>query len=382
MKKADLLRCARSLRSSWLMAHGLWRMVRMSQLYAISYQPYAKYARLASRTFLIGLQNGLLSAARRQKLGVSVLVLLIVLALSPSHAIGQERIRIAPSSPGLAAWPVHLAAKEKFFANEGLDAEVIVMRTNVGIAALVTGSIDFTTAGGSAMRAAVNGAPLKMVLNITKKADLWVLSQKNIQRVEDLRGKMIGVGGNWGTQFYMVLEALKHYGADKDVQLVSTGDVANGYLSLQQGSMPAVALTPPYSILAKRQGYRDLVRTGDVVSVSPTTGLVTTKDRIEREPQRIRRVIRAVMKAVDYAKGRKAETVQFIMRQYNMEKEVADSVYDAIMETLNPTLWLSDQEIQIELNRIAEQTKTKINARPSDTADFSIIKQVAQELNR
>ena len=46
---------------------------------------------------------------------------------------------------------------------------------------------------------------------------------------------MIGVGGNWGTQFYLVLEALKHYGADKDVQLVSTGDVANGYLSLQQG---------------------------------------------------------------------------------------------------------------------------------------------------
>jgi NitT/TauT family transport system substrate-binding protein len=366
MKKADLLRCARPI------SRQRTRVRLRSSI----------FARLASRTFLIGLQNGLLSAARRQKLGVSVLVLLIVLALSPSHAIGQERIRIAPSSPGLAAWPVHLAAKEKFFATEGLDAEVIVMRTNVGIAALVTGSIDFTTAGGSAMRAAVNGAPLRMVLNITKKADLWVLSQKNIQRVEDLRGKMIGVGGNWGTQFYMVLEALKHYGADKDVQLVSTGDVANGYLSLQQGSMPAVALTPPYSILAKRQGYRDLIRTGDVVSVSPTTGLVTTKDKIEREPQRIRRVIRAVMKAVDYAKGRKVETVQFIMRQYKMEKAVADSVYDAIMETLNPTLWLTDQEIQIELNRIAEQSKTKISARPSDTADFSLIKQVAQELNR
>ena len=294
----------------------------------------------------------------------------------------QEKIRIAPSSPGLSAWPVHLAAKERFFAAEGVDAEVIVMRTNVGIAALVTGSIDFTTAGGSAMRAAVNGAPLKMVLNVTKKADLWILSQKNIQRVEDLRGKMIGVGGNWGTQFYMVLEALKHYGADKDVQLISTGDVANGYLSLQQGSMPAVALTPPYSILAKRQGYRDLVRTGDVVSVSPTTGLVTTKEKIEREPQQIRRVIRAVMKAVDHAKGRKAEVVQFIMRQYRMEKEVAGSVYDAIMETLNPTLWLTDQEVQIELNRIAEQTKTKVSARPSDMTDFTILRQLAQESSR
>jgi ABC-type nitrate/sulfonate/bicarbonate transport system substrate-binding protein len=293
-------------------------------------------------------------------------IVFIVVIFRSAAASAQEKIRIAPSSPGLSAWPVHLAAKEKFFAGEGLDAEIIVMRTNVGIAALVTGSIDFTTAGGSAMRAAVNGAPLKMILNITKKADLWILAQKNIQRVEELRGKMIGVGGNWGTQFYMV----------------STGDVANGYLSLQQGSLPAVALTPPYSILAKREGYRDLVRSGDVVAVSPTTGLVTTREKIERQPQQIRRVARAVMKAVDYAKGRPADTVGFIMRQYKMEKEVADSVYDAIMETLNPSLWLTDQEIQIEINRIAEQTKTKIIARPSDMADFSILKKVAQEPSR
>ena len=270
------------------------------------------YARLASWTFLIGLQSRLLKSRHGRQFCLFVRILVVILGVCPAQAIAQEKIRIAPSSPGLSAWPGSSGGQRKIFAGEGLDAEVIVMRTNVGIAALVTGSIDFTTAGGSAMRGAVNGAPLKMVLNITKKADLWVLSQKNILRVEDLRGKMIGVGGNWGTQFYLVLEALKHYGADKDVQLVSTGDVANGYLSLQQGSMPAVALTPPYSILAKRQGYRDLVRTGDVVSVSPTTGLVTTKDKIEREPQRIRRVIRAVMKAVDYAKGRKAETVQFI----------------------------------------------------------------------
>ena len=151
----------------------------------------------------------------------------------------QERVRIAPSSPGLAAWLMHLGAKEGLFAREGLSPEIIVMRTNTGIAALVTGSVDFTTAGGSAMRAAVNGAPVKMILNVNKKADLWIVAQKNIQRIEDLRGKMIGVGGNWGTQFYQVLEALRPSGVDKDVQLVSTGDVANGFLSLQQGSMHA-----------------------------------------------------------------------------------------------------------------------------------------------
>ena len=310
-----------------------------------------------------------------------VLAILAAAAL-PRVALAQEKLRIAPSSPGLASWPLQLAAREGFFAKEGLTAEIIVMRTNTGIAALVTGSIDFTTAGGSALRAAVNGAPLKMILNITKKADLWILAQKNIQRVEDLRGKMIGVGGNWGTQFYQVLEALKPSGVDKDVQLVSTGDVANGYLTLQQGSMPAVALTPPYSILAKKQGYRDLVKTSDIITVSPTTGLVTTKEKLEKEAGKIRRVIRAVFRAVDFAKTRKPDTIQFIIRQYIMERDVAESVYDAIMETLNPTLWLTDPEVQIELNRIAEQSKTKITMKPSELTDFNLTRQVAQELGR
>jgi NitT/TauT family transport system substrate-binding protein len=294
----------------------------------------------------------------------------------------QERIRIAPSSPGLASWPIQLAVREGMFSREGLSVEIIVMRTNTGVAALVTGSVDFTTAGGSAMRATVNGAPLKMILNIAKKADLWIVAQKNIQRIEDLRGKTIGVGGNWGTQFYQVLEALKPAGIDKDVQLVSTGDVANGFLSLQQGSMAAVALTPPYNILAKHAGYRDLVKVGDVISVSPTTGLVTTKDKLEKETQKIRRTIRAVTRAVDFAKTRRAETAQFIMDQYKMSKEVSESVYEAIMDTVNPTLWLTDAEVQIEINRIAEQTKTKLTAKPSDLTDFALTRQVQQELGR
>jgi hypothetical protein len=121
--------------------------------------------------------------------------------------------------------------------------------------------------------------------------------------------------------------------------------------------MPAVALTPPYSILAKRQGYRDLVHTGDVIGVSPTTALVTTKEKLEREPQKIRRAIRAVMRAVEFAKTRRVEMIQFIVRQYKMEREVADSIYDALMDTLNPTLWLTDQGSAggAESHRRAEQ---------------------------
>ena len=36
------------------------------------------------------------------------------------------------------------------------------------------------------------------------------------------------------------------------------------------------------------------------------------------------------------------------------------------MDTLNPTLWLTDQEVQVELNRIAEQSKAKVSVKPAD----------------
>ena len=127
MKKADLLRCARSTRSNVRHEYASARRI---------------FARLTSQTFLIGLQSRLLKTRHGQQFCLFVRVLVVILGLCPLRAVAQEKIRIAPSSPGLAAWPIHLAAREKFFAGEGLDAEVIVMRTNVGIAALVTGSID------------------------------------------------------------------------------------------------------------------------------------------------------------------------------------------------------------------------------------------------
>ncbi len=313
------------------------------------------------------------------RVGGSVLAGLLLLSALCSD-VSAEKTRIAPSSPGLSAWPIHLAAKEGFFAREGLDVEIIVMRTNVGILALTTGSVDYTTAGGSALRAAVNGAPLKMVANTNNKADLWIIGQKDLRRIEDLKGKIVGVGGNQGTQFYMVYDMLKHYGLEKDVQIVSTGDVANGFLTLQQGGLSAVSLTPPYSVMAKRLGFRELARAANLLGAWPTTGLVASREKLERNPDNVRRAARAMLRAVQFAVSRRPDMIRFISRQYKLELAIAEEAYDAAMETLNPTLSLTDQEVQSELKRIAEQTKSKNTSRVADLVDFSFVKQAAKEL--
>ena len=44
------------------------------------------------------------------------LIVLVQVASNVDEIAAQEKIRIAPSSPGLAAWPLHLAAKEGYIA--------------------------------------------------------------------------------------------------------------------------------------------------------------------------------------------------------------------------------------------------------------------------
>ena len=74
--------------------------------------------------------------------------------------------------------------------------------------------------------------------------------------------------------------------------------------------------------------------------------------------------------------------VRFISRQYKLEPGIAEEAYDAAMETLNPALSLTDQEVQAELKRIAEQTKSKSASRVADLVDFSFVRQAAKEIGQ
>jgi len=313
---------------------------------------------------------------------VGFLCVTLLLIFIPGRASPLDETRIALSSPGLAAWPIHVAFKKDFFRREGLEVQVIVMRTDVGVAALVAGDIQYVTGIGVAMRAAVKGAPLKVIAVLNDKADLWIMGRKDIPRVEQLRGKIVGVGGMQGTQFLMVRDVLKYFGIENDAKILSTGDVRNGFLSLQQGAVDAAALTPPYNVVAKKMGFTLLARTSDIVGLWPTTGLVSSTMNLEKNPEQARRVIRAVLKTLQFAKTNKSEMVGFITQQYRLANDVAADVYDVLMETFNPTLKLSDQAILREIKRIEEQTRSKIVLGVSDLVDFSIVNQAANDLTR
>lgn len=297
-------------------------------------------------------------------------------------AATREKARIATSAKSLAAMPVYLAAQQGFFTREGVEVQILIMRTPVAMAALISGHVDYMTAFGSGLQAAMRGASVKGVATFSRTSQLWILGRKEIQGPLGLKGKVIGVGGVRGTHYYTTQAILRHFGiGENQVKILSTGDVRNGFAALEQGVIDAAALTAPYNVMAKRLGYQVLARSADIVGEWPQDGLVTTVARVQGNPAQIRILAKALIRTMQFAKTQRRETVEFIVREHNLGREIAEEVYEAIIDTFNPTLAVGAQAIQAEIDRFSQETKSRVSAQVADLVDFSFVREAAREVS-
>ena len=81
---------------------------------------------------------------------------LVGLALAASA--GAEPIRTAVPRASLNYLSIYAAEAKGFFKDEGLENETIAIGGPAAIAALLSGNVDFSGAGGSGLRAAAKGA--------------------------------------------------------------------------------------------------------------------------------------------------------------------------------------------------------------------------------
>src|SRR5437773_5791907 len=120
-------------------------------------------------------------------------ILLAFACLTPAAA-EAERIRTSIPGLNLNYLSVFTAGAKRFFKDEGLENETIVIGGPAAIAAVVSGNVDFSGAGGSGLRAAAKGAELKAILYQTEKVTWFFVVHPSIKQVADLKGKKIGVG--------------------------------------------------------------------------------------------------------------------------------------------------------------------------------------------
>src|SRR5207249_2874920 len=104
--------------------------------------------------------------------------------------------------------------------------------------------------------------------------------------------------------------------------------------ALQQGLAAATVISPPWPIVARREGYRLLANIGREVAY-PFGIMATGASRVADEPAEVKAVIRAILDANRLIRVDREATIAWIVKRFEVEPEVAAESYDLVLETQN-----------------------------------------------
>jgi len=245
-----------------------------------------------------------------------LLLSLILIFCATAQAAESRNITLGLVSPNLSTQlPIVVAQQAGFFKDEALNVHSVTIASGgtLMVAILTSGHADLVVSGVAAIiRAIDRGAPVTVVSGFQNKIDFALMGSKGVTRLEDLRGKTIGVTSAGSFSEFAVLEALKRRGfnRDKDYKLIAAGSTHLRIGALKGGKVDAIPLSSGERHTLEDEGYPVLLEVGKVVPEIPLAVLVAAKPFAAKEPDLVARFIRALGKSMQLIKGNRDKAIQ------------------------------------------------------------------------
>lgn len=315
-----------------------------------------------------------------------VIICLAVAALNgfkPAHgAQSGDMIKFALPGNSMGYLPLFVAVHRGFFKDEGLDIELPRLAPSLAHNALMAGEVHYHGLADSGLRLAARGLPLKAIFYGADRPMYYLVAQKDIRSVAELRGKRIGVSQFGGTSDLSARLALRHYGVEpeKDAILIQIGAEGIRMAALRAGSVSAIIVPVPAVAVLRREGFNEVSFVGDVVEFA-SNGYTTTEQRIRENPQEVKRVVRAIYRGLRYAKENPEGTIDIIQREWKVDREIAKGSYQAIVKALNEDGIIGEKQLKIHFDLIRKSDKNIGEIPVEKVVDFRLLREVRRELS-
>jgi len=311
------------------------------------------------------------------------LALSITFVLSAELSSAQEPLTIGLTTRnGSTSLPFVIAEEKGFFKSEGLNAIIVIMQNQVVVNGVVTRNVDYGGTFSNFVGAAISGLPVRIVMSAMDGSDHYLVTSANVKRVEDLKGKTFGISSFGGTPHSEAIMILRKYGMnpEKDVTFLQIGGSSSRYTALESGSIQAAMLVPPFNNFAKKRGFNQLLSFNDIMNI-PLGGLAVHTQKIREKPDEIVKMIKAVLKATDYIRNRKAEILPFLEAKWGIkEADVRESIYRDMVGLFSHDGIASDQTMNNVVQLVRDTRKSKDDKTLADIVDWSFAKKAVTEL--
>jgi ABC-type nitrate/sulfonate/bicarbonate transport system substrate-binding protein len=236
-------------------------------------------------------------AQRWKWLKVATIAGLIALSLATAtDAAEKNKLTIGYSSTGPTAVGLWTAQEVGAFNKYGVDANfVFISSSPVMVPALIGGDVQCAIAGANAViAAALGGAPIVSIASLANRPYLRLWAQPEFTRVEELRGKTLGVSRFGSTTDNLTRILLRRVGLENAVNIRQLGGTLEVGLAFRHRQIDGAVLATlrtdvPYRILI------ELAESGIQYSMGQ---LVVAREFQRRSPDTLERIMRAYLKGV------------------------------------------------------------------------------------
>jgi sulfonate transport system substrate-binding protein len=312
---------------------------------------------------------------------IAMLFAVLTSSLSAQEKPALEKVRIAVATSSMAFLVPFVAKDRGLYLKNGSEVELIQMRPNIAMAALLGGDIDYAELIGSVIRSAARGLPVRAISTSIKAPFFSIVAQTKYKSMKDLKGTVIGVASIGGTNQISTRITLRQLGLDpdKDIKFLAIGDEKVMYDAFKFGRVDSISIAPPFSVQLKREGYPLLANTADHV-VIPFSGLGATIERIKGNRAQVKRILRAEIEALRYIQNNAAGTAEVIRKRFSMDEKLARESYDVVVNAFSRDgrMPLDGVDILLQIEKDAKQIPATVT--PQVVVDATLMEETLKEM--
>ncbi len=283
-----------------------------------------------------------MTTIRKSVLAFAALLVFAFIAQISTATAQMAKVKVGRTVGGSGFHiPSYVAMDRGFFKGEGLDTEFIATTAGVLVRAAIAKEIEFVPIPGGGSEAILKGAPLVFIVGESLISQWTLTTTPDIKRVEDLKGKTIGLerpGQAAYTEVVLVLAKFFTMQPGKDYKVIAFTAETDRVAALINRSIQGASLSFPHAARAEKEGMKVLVRTGDYI---PRLGgtFLTHQDFIKEKRDVVKRFIRAMVKAEDYVKANKKGTIEVIQKYFEInDPKVNESIYNQVYDKFSPEM--------------------------------------------
>ena len=245
--------------------------------------------------------------------------------------------------------------------------------TNISLAALSSDEIQFVyCAADSTIPGMATGIEAKMVASPLVGLPWVLLVRRDIKKVEDLKGKSIGVTRPGDLTHRLSRVLLKSFNlTEEEVKLRPIGgSQPERYNAMRQDIIQALLVTPPLDVRGKKDGFNVIYNLNELGMAFIYSSLHTNFKTLKERPALVQRSVAAIAEAIHFVEKNPEKAKASVGKVLRLsDSEALQSAYTAYAKSLVNRRLIVPANAVAEAVENAREAGTNVKRKPADLFD-------------